>query len=65
MFLDVDEAGVKAAVVTGIRGGVTSIPSFPPLAVRVVVDRPFMFLIYDTVNNIPVFLGRMADPVPQ
>ena len=59
MFLDVDEVGVEAAAVTVIGISLTSIP---PPAVRVVVDRPFMFLIYDTVNNIPVFLGRIADP---
>ena len=59
MFLDVDEVGVEAAAATMIE--IRLEIGLPP-AVRVVVDRPFMFLIYDTVNNIPVFLGRIADP---
>ena len=58
MFLDVDEAGVKAAAATAVVIAEES----DLIPVRVVVDRPFMFLIYDTVNNIPVFLGRIADP---
>ena len=66
MFLDLDEAGVEAAAATfGNTNHLTSNSHTPPPAVRVVVDRPFMFLIYDKVNNIPVFLGKIVDPVQQ
>ena len=60
VFLDLDEEGVEAAAATfGNNNALQSAPK------RVVVDRPFLFLIYDKVNNIPVFLGRIVDPVQQ
>ena len=27
-----------------------------------VVDRPFIFYIYDHVNNVPLFVGRINNP---
>ena len=58
MFLALDEEGVEAGAATFVVSN--SLNSSPE---RVVVDRPFMFLIYDTVNNIPLFLGRIVDPM--
>jgi serine protease inhibitor len=27
-----------------------------------VVDRPFLFVVHDTRDLVPLFLGRVADP---
>jgi serine protease inhibitor len=29
---------------------------------KLVVDRPFIFYIFDHVNQIPLFVGRIVDP---
>jgi len=34
----------------------------PPPAVTMLVDRPFLFAIVDTVTSLPVFLGQVSRP---
>ena len=29
------------------------------------VNRPFIFYIYDSKNNVPIFIGRIFDPTGQ
>jgi serpin B len=53
--LAVDEHGATAAAATGV--GLT-----PTAALAFVVDRPFVFFIYDHVTGSILFLGRLADP---
>jgi hypothetical protein len=46
--------------------------NFPELFVQVsggarerktfIVDHPFIFYIYDRINNLPIFVGRIVDP---
>ena len=45
-FVSVDEAGTEAAAATGVIVGTTSMPLDP---VTVTLDRPFVFLIRDTL----------------
>jgi len=52
----VDEDGAEAAASTGVVIGPTSFPT------PFVVDRPFVFLIYDHVTGSILFLGRVTDP---
>ncbi len=52
----VDEAGAEAAAATAIGVGPTSAPP------ELVVDRPFVFFIYDHVTGSILFLGRVNDP---
>lgn len=58
--ITVDEDGTEAAAATAVGVGVTSAPGEPP--VEVVVDRPFIFAIRDTVTGCLVFMGRVGDP---
>jgi serpin B len=52
----VDEAGAEAAAATGAVAIPTSLPP------ELVVDRPFLFWIYDHVTGAILFMGRIQDP---
>ncbi|MBO5164006.1 MAG: leucine-rich repeat protein [Ruminococcus sp.] len=56
-FISVDEAGTKAGAVTSvIMSDCTAVP-IPPI--EVILDRPFIYCIFDTETNIPVFIGTV------
>lgn len=57
--LTVDEDGAEAAAATGGTVTPTSVPQEPP---AFVVDRPFVFAIYDHVTHSILFMGRISDP---
>ncbi len=59
-YIEVAERGTKAGAVTVIEmaNGTTGEPSEPK---RVYLDRPFVYMIIDCENNIPLFLGSMMD----
>jgi serine protease inhibitor len=61
-YVDVDEQGTEAAAATAtvIRAMALTRPSQPPITV--VVDRPFLFAIADTVAGTPLFLGKVGNP---
>jgi serpin B len=54
--LILDETGTEAAAATAFVGSVTSAP---PTPTRVVVDRPFLFLLRDTTGAV-LFMGQFA-----
>eukprot|EP00091_Calanus_sinicus_P023891 TRINITY_DN8304_c0_g1_i3.p1 TRINITY_DN8304_c0_g1~~TRINITY_DN8304_c0_g1_i3.p1 ORF type:complete len:461 (-),score=110.69 TRINITY_DN8304_c0_g1_i3:108-1490(-) len=58
-FIDVNEEGTEAAAATAVlfstRSGGSSKKVF-------FANRPFMFMVYDSVNNIPVFMGKISNP---
>lgn len=56
----VDEHGTVAAAATAMMGAGSAAPSNEP--VTLTVDRPFYYLIHDTVTNAPLFVGRVLDP---
>jgi serpin B len=59
--VEVTEEGSEAAAVTGIFVGIR-------VAVKhlvVNINKPFMFIIYDSLNNIPLFVGKIGDPTDQ
>ncbi|WP_344609269.1 serpin family protein [Sporichthya brevicatena] len=58
--ITVDELGTVASAVTALGVSVTSAPVDPPLVFT--VDRPFAFVIVDTVTGAPVFVGQVLDP---
>lgn len=58
-FVAVDEKGTEAAAATAVVMRATAAPAEP---VTLKVDRPFLFLIVDTQNRTPLFLGRVVDP---
>ena len=59
-FVSVDEEGTEAAAATGI---VERLVSGRPPPKKVMVDRPFIFLIRDRATDAILFLGRVENPV--
>ena len=59
-FVSVDEKGTEAAAATGV---VVRLASARPEPKKVVVDRPFIFLIRDRATKSILFVGRVENPV--
>lgn len=57
-YLSLDENGTKAAAVTAVVTDTAS--AEPPEVHRVVLDRPFVYMIVDTHANLPLFLGTVT-----
>lgn len=55
-FLQVDEAGTKAAAATAIGAKAASAPP------RFVANQPFLFFIRDRLTGTILFVGRVVDP---
>lgn len=57
----VDERGTKAGAVTVVEmaSGATDGPEEPPK--QVILDRPFVYAIYDTETGLPLFFGVLRD----
>lgn len=60
-FIEVNEEGTEAAAVTQIRATVRSI-RFQPKPFKLVVDRPFMFLISHDKSESIIFIGQVTQP---
>jgi serpin B len=60
-FIAVDEKGTEAAAATAVIMETTSAPLYD---VILKVDRPFLFVIRDTVNGQILFIGRVLNPQP-
>ena len=59
--ISVDDKGTEAAAATAMAmAGSAAEPQEPPLDVT--VDRPFFYVVHDTVTGAPLFLGQIADP---
>lgn len=59
VFVAVDEQGTEAAAATAVVMRATSAVMTPN---RLVVDRPFLFVIHDVAHGTPLFVGRVDDP---
>lgn len=59
-FVDVNEEGTEAAAATGVVVGLKSLPLEEP--VKVMIDRPFLFLIRNVDTGTILFLGRVVEP---
>lgn len=59
-YLAVNEKGVEAAAITGIGMIPMCLP--PPPQIIVKADRPFLSVIWDTKQEILVFIGAVTDP---
>ena len=63
-YIDVNEEGTEAAAVTSV--GMRVLSAGPPSKpFRMVVDRPFFFVIQDNETGLLLFLGSITDPQPQ
>lgn len=54
-FMEVDEAGTRAAAVTGVGIGTESFTG-------IIVDRPFLFAIRERLSGTVLFMGVVEDP---
>lgn len=60
-YIDVGEEGTEAAAATGVIVRAAAMRQFSP-DVRLVFDRPFLFMIADTRTGLPLFLGQFTRP---
>ena len=58
-FIAVDEKGAEAAAATAVIVRPPSIPQGPDFF----ADRPFLYVIHDRSTGVPLFLGRVHDPL--
>lgn len=58
-FIDVNEDGTEAAAATMVSMAPTSMPGE---AITLRLDRPFIYLIYNTQTNAVVFMGHVVAP---
>jgi len=56
--IEVNEEGSEAAAATGVVVGVRTIRRKKSFF----ADKPFLFMIYDFQNNVPLFAGKVIDP---
>ncbi|MFJ3214384.1 serpin family protein [Kitasatospora sp. NPDC086801] len=59
--VEVNEDGTVAAAGSGAGVAAMAAPAAPE-SVQLHIDRPFLFLIRDTVDGRPLFLGQVTDP---
>ena len=56
-FIEVTQAGTRAAAVTAVIMFGTTAVQEPPKVVT--LDRPFLYMIVDTATNLPIFIGTV------
>ncbi len=63
-FLTVDEKGTKAGAAAAVVMEPTDSapPEDEPEPKRVILDRPFLYLLIDCKTNTPIFIGSMMNP---
>ena len=60
-YIEVGEQGTRAAAVTGVYLDYAGDFNLEEPKV-VTLDRPFVYLIYDVENSLPIFIGTLNDP---
>ena len=61
-FVEVNEEGTKAAAVTSVEVGVTSVRPEEPPRFSFVADRPFFYAIHDNETSSVLFMGTLVEP---
>lgn len=56
-FLKIDEKGAEGAAVTTVGFGVESVPP------TIVFDKPFLVVLRHIETGIPIFIGKISDPL--
>lgn len=59
--LELDQYGTKAAAVTAVMMETCGIELEVPEEKEVFLNRPFAFMIYDSVSDVPVFIGKVVN----
>ncbi len=60
-YMAVDERGTKAGAVTMVEAADGCEADGPEEPKRVILDRPFLYLLIDCETNLPLFIGTMMD----
>ena len=63
-FIGVDEKGVEAAAATAVIAN-DGASAEQPKVIELNIDRPFLFVIFDSQNKTPLFFGRVLDPTQE
>eukprot|EP00092_Neocalanus_flemingeri_P013932 GFUD01015028.1.p1 GENE.GFUD01015028.1~~GFUD01015028.1.p1 ORF type:complete len:401 (+),score=87.03 GFUD01015028.1:153-1205(+) len=58
-FIEVNEEGTEAAAATAVLFGTRSGGGRQKVFLA---NKPFMFMVYDSVNSIPLFIGKITNP---
>ena len=58
--ISVDSEGTEAAAATGVE--IVPFSAEPSNLLKIFIDRPFIYVLWDKHNNIPVIMGRVTDP---
>ena len=58
--VEVTKEGTSGAAATGI--GLTLLSADEPRRVTLNINRPFIFMVHDVKNDIPILVGRVLDP---
>ena len=58
-FVAVDEEGTEAAAATAV---IVELAMAPMFDISLTIDRPFIFIIRDTVSGQILFMGRVVNP---
>lgn len=61
-YISVDEKGTKAGAATAVEVKQESAAINPVEPKTVYLDRPFVYMIIDCEENLPVFIGAVKDP---
>ena len=61
-YISVDEKGTKAGAATAVEVKKESAAINPVEPKTVYLDRPFVYMIIDCEENLPVFIGAVKDP---
>ncbi|MEK7433813.1 MAG: serpin family protein, partial [Cyanobacteriota bacterium] len=62
VFVDVNEEGSEAAVVTSIEFGAAPTSSSPRNVLRFIADRSFFYIIRDNETKSNLFMGSIVNP---
>ena len=60
--IEVNEVGTKAAAATAVKFATRGQRPPEPECIDVVVNRPFVFMVYDTVAKWPLFVAKVSTP---
>lgn len=60
-FIDVDEKGTKASAVTTVNV-ITLSASYPDDTIQFFVDKPFLAIVLEKKQNIPLFYAKVTNP---
>jgi serpin B len=60
--IEVNEEGTKAAAATAVVIATRGHRPPEPRCIDMVVDRPFLFMVYDTVTKWPLFVAKVSTP---